>query len=274
VAGASTGSVAGASTGSVAGASPCAGSGAPAAANAIRRGHPSYVWRAGQERRLRMVREHVPLEGRTILDIGCGLGMYTQAFRRYTPHVYGIEIELDRAVQALDRAAGVFQAVGEALPFPTGAFDVVYNHEVLEHVDDDRRTVREMVRVTRPGAHIVTFVPNRLWPWETHGVHWRGRYHEGNIPLVNYLPNALRDRLAGHVRAYTRRSLLALFRDLPVKVLVHRTIYPGYDNIVYRFPRLGPWVRGLSYRLERWPVARHLGLSHLLVLQKTSPHNR
>lgn len=241
----------------------------PAAeARAIRRGHPSYVWRAGQERRLDMVRRHVPLDDRTVLDIGCGLGMYTQAFSRYSPHVYGVEVERERAVQALDRAAGVAQAVGEGLPFPDDTFDLVFNHEVLEHVADDRKVAREMVRVTRPGGYVVTFAPNRLWPWETHGIHWRGRYHFGNVPLINYLPDALRDRLAWHVRVYTRRTLCALFHDLPVRVVHHSTVYPGFDNIVRRFPRLGPLIRASSYHLEGWPVADQFGLSHFLIVQK------
>ena len=60
------------------------------------RGNPSFVWRAGQERRLTMVRQHIPLAGRRVLDVGCGLGMYTSALRRHTPDVFGIEVELDR----------------------------------------------------------------------------------------------------------------------------------------------------------------------------------
>jgi SAM-dependent methyltransferase len=238
------------------------------ARRAIQLGHPSYVWRAGQERRLGMVRRYVALEARCILDIGCGLGMYTAAFLRYSPHVYGVEVELERARQAIDRTAGVAQAVGEALPFASNTFDVVFNHEVLEHVADDRQTVSEAVRVTRPGGHVVTFVPNRLWPWETHGVHWRGKYRFGNIPLVNYLPDRLRSRLAWHVRVYTRRTLLDLFRDLPVRVCVHRTVYPGFDNIVHRWPTAGRAARATLYRLERWPIADQFGLSHFLVVQK------
>ena len=174
-----------------------------------------------------------------------------------------------RAVQAVDRARGVAQAVGEHLPFATATFDVVCSHEVLEHVDSDRQVVREMVRVTRPDQYIAILVPNRLWPWETHGVHWHGRYHPGNIPLINYLPGILRDRLAWHVRTYTRQSLLDLFRDLPVKVLHHRTIYPGFDNLVHHHPRLGALARSITYRLETWPVVDQFGLSHFLVVQKT-----
>ncbi|NIU60939.1 MAG: methyltransferase domain-containing protein, partial [Pseudomonas stutzeri] len=63
------------------------------------------------------------------------------------------------------RAAGVVQAPGERLPFPDATFDVVFSHEVLEHVADDRACVAEMVRVTRPGGRIVVFVPNRLYPF-------------------------------------------------------------------------------------------------------------
>lgn len=236
---------------------------------AIHLGHPSYVWRAGQERRLGIVRGHVTLENCHILDVGCGLGMYTEAFRRYSPHVYGIEVELERAVQAIGRAAGVVQAVGEAIPFADGAFDVVFSHEVLEHVTDDRQTVEEMVRVVRPGGRVVVFVPNRLWPWETHGIHWQGQYHFGNIPLVNYLPDRLRDRLAWHARVYTSRSLLALFSGLPVRMITLRTVYPGFDNVVRRFPGLGRAVRKVVYSLEQWPILAWFGLSLFLVVEKT-----
>jgi SAM-dependent methyltransferase len=236
---------------------------------AIHLGHPSYVWRAGQERRLSILGEYVDLAQRRILDIGCGLGMYTEAFQRYSPHVYGIEVELPRAVQAIPRAMGVVQAVGETIPFADNFFDVVFSHEVLEHVANDRQVVCEAVRVTKPGGRIAIFVPNRLWPWETHGVYWRGQYHFGNIPLVNYLPDGWRSRLAWHVRVYTKHSLLALFHSLPVQVLVHRTVYPGFDNIIQRSPGLGRLIRTASYRCEQLPVLSQFGLSHLVIVEKT-----
>ncbi len=230
------------------------------------RGNPSFVWRAGQERRLAAVCRHVQLEDRRVLAVGCGIGMYTSAFQRYSAHVYGIEIELDRAIEARHRATGVAQAVGELLPFEDDSFDVVFSHEVLEHVDNDQRCAAEMVRVTRPGGHIVIFVPNRLYPFETHGIYWRGTYHFGNIPLVNWLPNALRSRLAPHVRAYTSRGLRRLFEGRPVRRVIHTQIYPGYDNIVARHPQLGRLIQTVTYGLEHTPL-RALGLSHFLVLQ-------
>jgi len=233
-----------------------------------RRGNPSFVWRAGQERRLALVRLYAPLEGRRILDVGCGMGMYTHAFLRFSPEVYGIELEADRAREAHGRARGVMQAVGEALPFKAESFDVVFSHEVLEHVSDDRWAARELTRVTRPGGRIVIFVPNRLYPYETHGIYWRDKYRFGNIPLVNWLPDPLRNHLAPHVRAYTARGLRQLFADEPVRELLLTQIFPGYDNVVARKPKLGRLLQRLTYTLERTPL-RAWGLSHLLVLEKT-----
>jgi SAM-dependent methyltransferase len=234
---------------------------------AAQRGVPSLVWRAGQTRRLQMVKQWADLSGRRVLDVGCGVGMYTHAFLRETPHVFGVEIEGERAREANQRAAGVVQSPGERLPFASGTFDLLFSHEVLEHVDDDRACAKEMVRVTRPGGRVVVFAPNRLYFFETHGVYWRGRYHFGNVPLVNWLPTPLRDRLAPHVRAYTGRDLRRLFAGLPVRVIHHTQIFPGYDNVVARAPGLGRALRALTYALERTPL-RIFGLSHLLVLEK------
>jgi len=234
---------------------------------AATRGHPSYVWRAGQERRFQMVCRWATPAGRRVLDVGCGVGMYTAAFLRETPHVFGVEIERDRALEARGRAAGVVQSSGERLPFPDTTFDVVFSHEVLEHVGDDRACAVEMVRVTRPGGRILVFVPNRLYPFETHGVFWRGRYHFGNAPLVNWLPTSLRNRLAPHVRAYTTSSLRRLFDKLPVRIVHHTQIFPGYDNVVARVPALGRVLRAVTYGFERTPL-RIFGLSHLLVMER------
>jgi SAM-dependent methyltransferase len=152
------------------------------------------------------------------------------------------------------------------LPFADNTFDVVFSHEVLEHVADDRLCARELVRVARPGGQIVIFVPNRAYFFETHGIYWRGVYHFGNKPLINWLPEVLRNRLAPHVRAYTGRGLRRLFAGLPVHVVAHTQIFPGYDNIVARLPRVGRFLQRMTYALEKTPL-RFFGLSHFLVLE-------
>ncbi len=231
------------------------------------RGEPGYVWRSGQERRLAMIRQWVDLDGAMILDNGCGLGQYLAHFAPFSERRFGLEIEPDRAKKATATATGIAQGVGERLPFADESFDFVFSNEVIEHVQDDGAYAAEMVRVVKENGRILLFCPNRWYPVEQHGIYWRGQYKFGNIPLVNYLPNPLRNRLAPHVRAYTKRGLLRLFAGLPVDVVYHGRIFGGYDNIEYRLPRLGKTIKKALYAVERTPFSV-LGLSHLLVLQK------
>jgi SAM-dependent methyltransferase len=236
---------------------------------AAARGEPSYVWRAGQERRLAMINRHAPLAGKRFLESGCGLGTYTaQIGRRFTPRVEGFDVEYPRVVKA--RAAGTMHALvaaAEGAPYPADTFDVVLSNEVIEHVADDRAAVAEMVRVCKPGGRIVIFCPNRWYPVEQHGHYWRGKYHFGNTPLLNYLPDALRNRLAPHVRTYTRRGLFRLVEGLPVRVVYHTRIFGGYDNLVHRLGAAGRLIRAALHLLEHTPL-RVFGLSHLIVLEK------
>jgi len=211
---------------------------------AIRLGHPSYVWRAGQERRFRLVQRYVPLEGARILDVGCGLGLYVRRFRQVTPQVHGVDVDPERVRLASETLPNIQQAPAERLPYEDASFDVVFSHEVLELVDDDHAAVREAHRVLAP-------------------------YHFGNIPLVNYLPDRVRNHLCPHVRAYTRRGIEALLAGLDGAVRVPRCIFAGYDNIVERHPTLGRLLQRLTYALEATPL-QWLGLSHVIVFQKGS----
>jgi SAM-dependent methyltransferase len=248
---------------------------------AIALGHPSYVWGFGQERRLDLIRRFVPLEDRAILDVGCGLGMYVSAFRRFSQDVHGVDIDEEKVAEASRELPNIRVAPAEDLPYPAGTFDAVLLHEVIEHVTDDRQAIAEAVRVLRapspgepvppgrPPGRLVVFAPNRLYPFETHGIFWRGRYRFGNVPLVNYLPDRWRTRLCPHVRAYTRRDLRQLLAGLPVKVVVHTQIFPGYDRIARHYPALGRVMRLVTYLLERTPL-RALGLSHLIIAERTA----
>lgn len=236
---------------------------------AITLGHPSYVWRFGQDRRLELMRQYGDLKaGMRILDVGCGLGAYVRKLRTISDDVYGVDIDPDKVAQAQQELPNIHQAPAEELPFPEAYFDAILLHEVIEHVRDDRQALQEACRVAKAGGRLIIFAPNRWYPFETHGIYdWRGRYHFGNIPLVNYLPLSLRNRLCPHVRTYTVRTLQDLLQGLPCRTVVHTQIYPGYDNIAHRYPQLARLFRGATYAMENTPL-RVLGLSHLVVVEK------
>ena len=72
----------------------------------------------------------------------------------------GLEYDFERAAEARSAQPLIVNAAGEYLPFPEESFALVLSHEVLEHVQDDRLAVGEMVRCCNPGGSSV-FVPNR-----------------------------------------------------------------------------------------------------------------
>ncbi|MEP0806636.1 MAG: methyltransferase domain-containing protein [Chloroflexota bacterium] len=238
------------------------------------RGEPSYVWRAGQQRRLEMILKAAGerIQGR-ILENGCGVGMYVERLASFGGTVIGLEYDFERAAEARLRSPYILNAAGEDLPLPSSTFDLILSHEVIEHVQDDRAAVREMIRVLRPGGRAVIFCPNRGYPFETHGIYWKGQYRFGNKLFVNYLPRPLRDRLAPHVRVYSAKDLERLFADLPIRIVEKTVIFGAYDNIIARFGAFGKLLRSALQFLEKTPL-KVFGLSHFWVVEKIPAHTK
>jgi SAM-dependent methyltransferase len=107
--------------------------------------------------------------GEAILDVGCGAGeVCVQLAQRVgsSGHVCGVDlsaamVDAARAAAAkagarIDlRVAGIYD-----LPFPDASFDVVRAERVFQHIDDPRRGLAEMIRVTRPGGRIMVIDPD------------------------------------------------------------------------------------------------------------------
>ena len=236
---------------------------------AITLGHPSYVWRFGQDRRLELIRRYVPFENARILDIGCGIGTYVEKFSANGAMAFGVDVDAEKLHDGLrsKNLRTLAASTSEQLPFTNNNFDAVLLHEVIEHVKDDRLTIQEAHRVVKPGGAVVVFAPNRLYPFETHGAYFGKRYIFGNIPFVGWLSDSLRNKFAPHVRAYRTRDIRALFANLDGEVIAHTQIYPGYDKIARRNALLARILRGITYFFEATPL-RAFGLSHFVVWRK------
>jgi SAM-dependent methyltransferase len=141
---------------------------------------------------------------------------------------------------------------------------------VIEHVRDDRGAIREAVRCLRPGGSVLVFAPNRLYPFETHGIFLGRRFVFRLLPLINYTPDPFRNIFCHHVRIYTRRGLRRLFGGLDAEVKLSTHIYPGFDNIAAQHRAAGRLLQRFTSVAERTPL-RAFGISHFVVAQKTQP---
>jgi 2-polyprenyl-3-methyl-5-hydroxy-6-metoxy-1,4-benzoquinol methylase len=233
-------------------------------------GHPSQVWTPGLERRLDLLRRYVDLEGKRILDIGCGVGAFVRRLREFSSEVYGTDIDRESVVRGTEAVPNLGLAVGEHMPFNGGTFDVILLHEVLEHVDNDVETLREARRLLAAGGRVVIFCPNRLYLFETHGIFLGKKYVFGNVPFVNYLPDTVRNRLVPHARTYSRKRLRKVYRMAGLKAQVHSYVFPGFDHVMSRRRIIGRALRMFLYPLENTGL-RIFGLSHFVVLSSDTP---
>jgi 2-polyprenyl-6-hydroxyphenyl methylase/3-demethylubiquinone-9 3-methyltransferase len=118
--------------------------------------------------RLEWINARVPLTGKTVIDIGCGGGILTEAMARKGANATGIDLS-EKALQVADLhslESGVevryelISAENMALR-EAGQYDVVTCMEMLEHVPDPAAVVRACYDLVKPGGHVFFSTLNR-----------------------------------------------------------------------------------------------------------------
>jgi arabinofuranan 3-O-arabinosyltransferase len=117
---------------------------------------------------VRQLRAYVDLSGALVLDVGGGPGYFAAEFRQAGATYLGIDPGVGDFAAVGAAVTGMVRGSGTALPIRSGAVDVCYSSNVLEHVATPEAMLDEMLRVTRPGGTIfVSFTP-WLSPWGGH----------------------------------------------------------------------------------------------------------
>lgn len=121
------------------------------------------------------------VEGRRILDIGCGSGYGSAELSRKASLVAALDVAPDvvhYAQQDYQATNIVFLAASaSALPFPAATFDVITAFEVIEHVEDWRDLIADAARALAPGGIFLVSTPNREYYTESRGPEGSNPYH-------------------------------------------------------------------------------------------------
>jgi ubiquinone/menaquinone biosynthesis C-methylase UbiE len=211
----------------------------------------------------RIEREAALLEGKNLLEVGCGLGYDSLEFLRRGVRVTATDltpaaVELARRHFQLEgaRAEDVHTANVLALPFPDESFDAVWANGVLHHTGNTRKAVQEIRRVLKPRGRAIISHFYRRPSW----MYWLSRLGRENIEFKQQDPPV--------TEFNTERQILALFEGFEIVEAVpeHYRALPvarsGPKAALYR------WAFRPVYNRVPAPIARRLAYKYSVTALK------
>lgn len=159
---------------------------------------------------LRLLTGYVVLEGRIILDLGCGPNPLSNSFQQMSSRLVGLDKERHYIEQAKrNTSLQLILADATCLPFRDESFTFVLCNDVLEHVHYHVKLMKELLRVLARGGAAYVQCANKYQIIEPHFL----------LPFLSWIPRPFADayaRIARKGRSYegyypsTRKELLSL----------------------------------------------------------------
>jgi SAM-dependent methyltransferase len=196
--------------------------------------------------------------GKTLVEVGCGVGTDLVRFAKGGASVIGVDLS-ETAVRlaksnlaASGQKGAVLVADGGDLPLPADSVDVFYAHGVLQYAAAPRRIVEESLRVLKPGGQAIFMVYNRVsWLMALSRLMKVKLEHEDAPVLDLYSIPEFREL----VRGFSRVTLIP--ERFPVKSRLHHgwkgAVYNGmFVSLFNALPR--PLVRRFGWHLMAFCV--------------------
>jgi 2-polyprenyl-3-methyl-5-hydroxy-6-metoxy-1,4-benzoquinol methylase len=173
------------------------------------------------------------LTGGTVLEIGCGHGFFLHEAEGYFRHRVGTDMSEAAAAMASGRADQVW--VGGADAVPGGErFDLVLALHVVEHVYDPQTFVQRLVRLAKPGGHVLLATPDAGSFW----FRWMGtRWPSFKFPE--------------HVVFFDERTLTRLFHSAGLREMF-KVPYPHAFPLAEVFRKVGIPLRRRAGKRTIW----------------------
>ncbi len=200
----------------------------------------TYWWHKGRARIIESYLENTAAGPRKskILNVGCGTGGTVTLLERY-----GVVDNVDTSDVALAfmKQGGyrrLTKVTGTTLPFADKTYDLVVAFDVLEHIKDENKALREWSRVLKDTGAVVLTVPAYQWLWSGHDV---ALGHQRRYTIKRLVAAAKQARLSADKKSY------AIVFSLPLVVgfrLLH-SVWRKKDSATASYVRIPGWINTL-----------------------------
>lgn len=201
-----------------------------------------------EQQRFRSHRHLLPwirtmISGKSVLDVGCGIGLDSYAMQKQGLDVTAIDLT-DVAVQAAHKRFVTTNADGkfcvtnaEHLPFNNNSFDYVYSFGVMHHAPNTERCIEEAYRVLKKGGEAKIMLYHR---------------HSLNELMHRILrvPFEEKDELCPVVRRFTKKEIRQMFKSYSSVDIEPQYVFGEGYGMVFRLTPL--WLYKILSRVAGW----------------------
>jgi len=180
-----------------------------------------YAVEKGDQPRIKAI---IELAGKNnmVLDIGCYDGTISKMIQKNENKVYGIDLSNEGVYLATKRGIQALLADAEkGLPFQDKCFDIVVVAEVIEHVFDTNRFLKEVNRILKTNGQLILTTPNLA------SLGRRMRLLFGMNPLIETM---LGNGASGHIRYFVKDTLINLLNANEFEIDVFKSDLVNFNN--------------------------------------------
>ena len=210
------------------------------------------------------------LKDKKVLEVGCGMGGFLAYLQENGIEAYGLDVDAELVRIAFTKENIIVGDIQKP-PLTDKTFDAVIAIDVIEHIQNQKSAIQNMLATTKAGGKIILLTNNRLFPFDT----------DVKLFFINYLPKSLATKYLRFRRNnptleyenknptyFTFAKLCEGENNTKVNVYGIFTIFGYYVEKLKRFKKIASLIETISHRHKLFKWIQFFAPKLCLVIEK------